>query len=134
MDLLTPQQLLFIHYRLIATTGGSHGVRDVGALQAAAARPAATFDGDDLYPGIFAKAAALFESLIGNHPFVDGNKRTAIAAAGVLLRRNGFRLETSQDELYRFTMAMATGSAGMKEAEEWLRLHCRRNGRRKRTP
>lgn len=71
MITLTPQQLLFIHYRLIETTGGGHGVRDLGALQAAAARPLATFDGDDLYPDIFEKAAALMESIIRNHPFVD---------------------------------------------------------------
>ena len=125
MDSLTPQQLLFIHYRLIETTGGAHGVRDLGALQAAAARPLATFAGDDLYPDLFGKAAALMESLIGNHPFVDGNKRTAIAAAGILLRRNGYQLEPSQEELYRFTMAMAAGMAKAGDAEEWLRLHAR---------
>jgi death-on-curing protein len=125
MDSLTPQQLMFIHYRLIETTGGSHGVRDLGALQAAAARPHATFGGDDLYPDPFAKAAALMESIIGNHPFVDGNKRTAIAAACIFLRRNGYLIETSQDDLYRFTVAMATGSHAMKDAEKWLRIHVR---------
>jgi death-on-curing protein len=125
MDFLTPQQLMFVHYRLIETTGGSHGVRDLGALQAAAARPHATFGGDDLYPDLFAKAAALMESVIRNHPFVDGNKRTAIAAAGIFLRRNGYLIETSQDELYQFTMAMATGSYAVKDAEEWLRINAR---------
>ncbi len=126
MDSLTPQQLLFIHYRLIEATGGAHGVRDLGALQAAAARPDATFDGDDLYPDIFAKAAALMESIITNHPFVDGNKRTAITAAGIFLARHGSPIETSHDELYRFTMAMATGKAKAKDAEDWLRRHTRR--------
>jgi death-on-curing protein len=126
MEYLTPQQILFIHYRLIETTGGSHGVRDLGALQAATARPRATFEGDDLYPDLFAKAAALLESIIKNHPFIDGNKRTAITAAGIFLQRNGCRLEVGQDELYRFTMAMATGRAKAKDAEEWLRRHARR--------
>lgn len=125
MPSLTPQQLLFIHYRLIETTGGSHGVRDLGALQAAASRPLATFGGEDLYPDPFAKAAALMESLIRNHPFVDGNKRTAITAAGILLRRSGHLLETSQTELFRFTMAMATGRATFEDALPWLRLHSR---------
>jgi len=125
MDFLTPQQLLFIHYRLIETTGGTHGVRDLGALQASAARPQATFDGRELYPNLFAKAAALMESIIRNHPFVDGNKRTAITAAGIFLRRNGYLIETSQDEMYRFTIAMATGSEGAKEAEHWFRAHTR---------
>lgn len=118
---LTPQQILFIHYRLIETTGGSHGVRDISLLQAAAARPQATFDGRDLYPDIFAKAAALMEYIIKNHPFVDGNKRTGIAAAGLSLQFNGFHLQTTQDELYGFTMAMAAGEAGANEAEGWLR-------------
>ncbi|WP_243375157.1 type II toxin-antitoxin system death-on-curing family toxin [Geotalea sp. SG265] len=121
INYLTAQQILFIHYRLIETTGGSHGVRDLGLLQAAAARPQATFDGGDLYPDIFAKAAALMESIIKNHPFVDGNKRTGITTAGLLLQFNGFRLQTTQDELYRFTMAMAAGEAGAKEVETWLR-------------
>jgi len=123
MDFLTPQQLLFIHFRLIETTGGSHGVRDLGALQAAAARPQATFEGVDLYVDPFAKAAALMESIIKNHPFVDGNKRTAITAAGLFLRRNGYMIQTSQDELYRVTMAMATSNCAVKEAEDWLRAH-----------
>lgn len=98
-------------------------MRDLGALQAAVARPQATFDGHDLYPDIFAKAAALMESVVKNHPFVDGNKRTAITAAGLLLRRNGYRIAASQEELYDFTMAMATGTSAVKDAEQWLRNH-----------
>lgn len=125
MDYLTPQQILFIHYRLMETTGGSPGIRDLSALQAAAARPRATFEGDDLYPDLFAKAAALMETLIKNHPFVDGNKRTAITAAGIFLRRNGCRLDASQDDFYRFTIAMATGKDGLPDAEAWLRAHVR---------
>ncbi|HEX9079387.1 MAG TPA: type II toxin-antitoxin system death-on-curing family toxin [Desulfuromonadaceae bacterium] len=119
-DYLTPQQILFIHYRLIETTGGSHGIRDIGALQSAAARPQTTFGGKELYPGLFKKAGALFESLAGNHPFIDGNKRTAVAASALFLRRNGFFLETTQEDLYSFTMKMATGEAGAREAAEWL--------------
>jgi len=126
MDWLTPQQVLFIHHRLITATGGTHGVRDLGALQAAVARPQATFEGADLYPDLFAKAAALFESLIRNHPFIDGNKRTAVSAASLLLRRSGFVLAASPEELYVFTMAMATGEVGQAEARVWLVAHARR--------
>jgi len=125
MASLSPQQILFIHHRLIATSGGSHGVRDLGALQAAAARPLATFAGRDLYVDPFAKAAALLESLIRNHPFVDGNKRTAITAAALLLRRHGFVLTATQEELYTFTMRMATGAAGQEEASAWLAAQSR---------
>lgn len=123
MPALTPAQILFLHHRLIVTTGGSHGMRDLGALQAAVARPLATFDGVELYPDLMAKVAALFESLIRNHPFVDGNKRTAVAAAALMLRRNGYRLEADQDDLYDFTMRMATGAAGPGEARQWLAAH-----------
>ena len=123
MLLPTPQQILFIHFRLIQATGGAQGVRDIGALQAAAARPHATFGGGDLYPTPFAKAAAIMESLIKNHPFLDGNKRTAITTAGILLRQHGYRLVASQEELYDFTMQMATGTAEAKDAERWFRGH-----------
>lgn len=126
MEYLTPQQILFIHHRLIAVTGGTHGVRDLGALQAAVARPQATFDGTGLYPDLFAKAAALFESLIRNHPCIDGNKRAAVSATGLLLRRNGFALTAAPEELYAITMAMATGEAGQAEARVWLTAHARR--------
>lgn len=119
----TSQQILFIHFRLIQTTGGAQGVRDVGALQAAAARPHATFDGGDLYPTPFAKAAAIMESIIRNHPFIDGNKRTAITTAGILLQQHGYRLTASQEELFDFTMEMATGAAEVKQAEAWFRSH-----------
>jgi death-on-curing protein len=80
---LTAAQVLFIHARLLAETGGAAGIRDLGLLEAAVARPQATFDGQDLYPDRFAKAAALMASLVGNHPIVDGNKRVGITAAGL---------------------------------------------------
>src|SRR5688572_20333207 len=79
---LSPQQVLAIHDQMIKRFGGSSGIRDVGLLESAVARPKATFDGNDLYPSIFQKAAALLQSLLKNHPFVDGNKRTALTSAG----------------------------------------------------
>ena len=125
MEYLSPQQILFIHHRLIESTGGSHGVRDLGALQAAAARPRGSFGGTDLYKEMHVKAAALMESLIRNHPFIDGNKRTAIASAGLFLQRNGLHLHATQESLYDFTMRMATGEADLHEAGQWLLQHTR---------
>ena len=81
MTYLTVEQVLFIHMRLIAETGGSPGLRDLGLLASAVARPQATFGGEDLYPDLLSKAAALMDSLVRNHPFVDGNKRVGITAA-----------------------------------------------------
>jgi death-on-curing family protein len=80
-----------LHARLITETGGSHGVRDLGLLQSAIARPQASFEDADLYPDLFTQAAALLDSLIRNHPFVDGNKRTVITAASFFLWVNGLR-------------------------------------------
>jgi len=121
MNYLTPEQVLFIHSRLVTETGGSHGVRDLGLLESAVARPRATFDGKELYPDLFTKAAALMDSLINNHPFVDGNERTGITAAGLFLRINGWKLNAPLEELETCTLRVAT--VGMKVAELalWLR-------------
>jgi death-on-curing protein len=120
---LTAEQALFIHARLIAETGGMHGVRDVGLLASAVERPRATFGGKDLYRDLFRKAAALLESLIGNRPFLDGNKRTAISAAGLFLMRNGYEINASQKELETFTLRMALKKSDVQDAAAWFRKH-----------
>jgi len=123
MNYLTVEQVLFLHARLIAETGGSHGVRDVGLLESAVARPQATFEGRNPHPDIFSKAAALMQSIIRNHPFVDGNKRTGIAAAALLLRRNGWRLKASNTELEDFTLRVADSKADIPQIALWLKKH-----------
>jgi len=124
---LSPEQVLFIHSRLIDETGGSHGLRDAGLLASAVARPQATFEGKDLYPDIFRKAAALMESLIKSHPFVDGNKRTAVTSAGIFLQMNGFSLEVPQKELVRFAVAYAAKNLSFDEAVVWFMNQTRRD-------
>jgi death on curing protein len=119
------EQVLFIHARLIQETGGAHGVRDMGLLLSAIARPQTTFDREELYPDLFSKAAALFESLVSNHPFLDGNKRTAITAAGLFLRLNGARLSPTQSELERFTLRAAQGKIGLDESKAWFEENSR---------
>ena len=123
MRYLTVEQVLFLHARLIAETGGSHGVRDLGLLQSAIARPQASFEGVDLYPDLFTQAAALLDSLARNHPFIDGNKRTAIAAAALFLRRNGYQLTASNKEVVTFMMAVAQGELSLEAMTDWLRQH-----------
>jgi death on curing protein len=78
--MITKTDVLELHSLSIETYGGAHGVRDEGLLEAAIARPYQTFDGNDLYPGAIEKAAAIFESVLKNHPFIDGNKRTSFLA------------------------------------------------------
>jgi len=120
---LTAEQVLFIHARLIEETGGEHGVRDLGLLQAAVARPQATFDGEELYPDVFAKAAALMESLVNNHPFLDGNKRTGIAAAALFLALNGVQLTASNPQVVEFTLGVARSQSDLATMAQWLRAH-----------
>ena len=119
MTYLTTVQILFLHSRLIAETGGSAGVRDVALLESAAARPQATYGGEELYPDIFAKAAALMQSLVNNHPFVDGNKRVGIAATALFLQRNGHRLVASNQEVEEFTLAVARGERSFDDIATW---------------
>lgn len=123
MKYLVAEQVLFIHARLIAETGGEYDVLNLSLLQSAVAPPQATFDGQDLYPDLFSKAAALLESLIGNHAFVDGNKRTAITAAGLFLRLNGYRLVATNLDLEVFTLRCAQRLVALQEIASWLEDH-----------
>jgi death on curing protein len=121
MNYLSAEQILFIHARLIEETGGSHGVRDLGMLLSAIGRPQARFDDQDLFSDLFGKAAALMESLIRNHPFVDGNKRTGVTAAGLFLHRNGYRLTASNADLVAITMKIAQSQSSVDELTIWFR-------------
>ena len=118
---LSLEQLLRLHAAQIARFGGSAGLRDRGALEGAAARAAMTFDGEDLYPDLPAKAAALLQSLPMNHPFVDGNKRVAAAAAELFLAVNGAEIPVPDDEFERLTMEVARGELGVEALTIWFR-------------
>jgi death-on-curing protein len=125
-DYLTPEQVIFLHSRLISTIGGAHGVRDVGMLLSALGRPQATFDGKELYPDIMLKAAALMDSLVRNHPFMDGNKRTAITASALFLRQNGYLLQVENLEMVHFTLACAQSQLSLVEIAEWFRKYSKK--------
>jgi death on curing protein len=120
VNYLTAEQILFLHARLVAETGGSHGLRDLSLLLSAVGRPQASFDDQDLYPDLFTKAAALMDSLINNHPFVDGNKRTGIAAAALFLLANGCHLQVLSTELEKFTLEVAQSQHTIEEIAAWL--------------
>lgn len=121
---LSVREVLFFHSAAIQEFGGLHGVRDLHALHAALERPKQTFDGRDLYPDVFFKAAALFHSLALNHPFVDGNKRTAITAAAIFLRHNGFFLQAKRNSLYRYVLHIVKQKPEITAIAEWLRKNC----------
>ncbi|MBE0410909.1 MAG: type II toxin-antitoxin system death-on-curing family toxin [Anaerolineales bacterium] len=120
MIYLTAEQILFLHARLVAEIGGGQGVRDLSMLLSAVGRPQTSFDNRDLYPDLFMKAAALMDSLINNHPFLDGNKRTGIAAAALFLQANGYRLEISNMQLEKFTLEVARSEHTIEEIAAWL--------------
>ena len=123
MKYLSPHQVLFIHARLIEETGGSHGVRDMGLLLSALGRPKATFEGKELHPTILVKASGLAESMINNHPFVDGNKRTGIVAAVFFLSLNRYMLTASNHELLDLTMQIAQKRTTIGEVANWFETH-----------
>jgi len=123
MKYLSPEQILFIHFRLIEETGGGYGIRDMEMLLSAVERPKASFDGQDLYPAPLSKAAALMESLIRNHPFIDGNKRVGVAAAGLFLLQNGYRLTASNADLTDFALGVAQSRYTLEEIKTWLHAH-----------
>lgn len=127
MNYLYPHQLLFLHKRVIEVSGGSHGVRDQGLLESAAYRPQASFGGADLFPDVFSKAAALGHSIIKNHPFLDGNKRTGFEAMRLFLRRNGLDLKAGENAAFAFIMKIASSSE-MDEHQiaQWLESHSRK--------
>lgn len=120
MDYLSLTEVLLVHARLIQQTGGAEGVRDLALLESAVAGPKAMFGGEDLYPDLREKAAALMQSLIQNHPFIDGNKRTGLAAAGIMLERNGYRFTADNDQVFDLTMKVARGDIRQKEITRWL--------------
>ena len=123
MIYLTPEQVLFIHARLIDETGGRHGILDLGLLESAVERPKATFEGKELYPGLFTKAAAILDSIVNNHPFLDGNKPTGIASAVIFIRENGGNLTAGNDELESFTLQVVTDHPGLVSIAAWLEMH-----------
>ena len=114
---------LSIHALLINRYGGSPGIRDQALLESALTRPYQTFDGNPLYPDPIDKAAAIFESLIKGHPFVDGNKRTAYALLLITLADFGHDISAGQEEKYRFVVAAAKGVLSFDEIHKWISDH-----------
>lgn len=120
---LTNNQVLFIHDRAVKRFGGSFGVRDLGLIKSAVARPQATFGGKYLYNSIFDKAAALLQSLLKNHPFVDGNKRTALSSSALFLWKNGYRLANAHTEEVEFAVRVDNGNLTVEQISKWLKRH-----------
>lgn len=117
------ESILKVHSFSISKYGGSEGVRDMGLLESSIARPFQTFDNVELYSDVFEKAAALAESLIVNHPFIDGNKRTGFLAMVALIENDGYALKASEEDAYNFTIKISTGEARFDDIVAWLKAN-----------
>lgn len=123
MRYLTLSEVLEIYRRVMEQWGGTTGVRDFGALESAVAQPQMTFSGEDLYPALIEKAAALGYSIIQNHPFIDGNKRTGHAAMEIYLLLNDHEIDADVDEQVSLILTVASGRMDRPAFTEWPRGH-----------
>lgn len=120
---LTVEEVKRLHALVIKLFGGSDGLRDLAALESAVGQPQASFGGEDLYPEVEQKAAALAYSLVKNHPFVDGNKRTGHAGMEVFLILNGFEISASVDVQEKMFFDLAAGLIEREELVDWIAKH-----------
>ena len=123
MRYLSKAEVEELHRRILATSGGSAGIRDEGAFDSALSQPQMSFGGVDLYPTLPEKAAALGFSLVRNHPFVDGNKRIGHAAMETFLVLNGYQISSPVDEQEQIVLQLAAGELSREAWTEWVRTH-----------
>ncbi len=111
------------HQSLIDEFGGAQGIRDLDGLKSALERPLQTFDNTELYPTVLEKVAAVLESILINHPFVDGNKRTAYAIGRIVLLQNRWDINATEEEKYQLIVGIAAGDIKFDEILSWLKIH-----------
>jgi len=123
MNTITLGQLLQVHVLVASATGGSMGLRDLGRLEAAIATQTQTVFGEELYPSIFDKAAAMVRTIIADHPFIDGNKRTGMLTGLVLLEINSQQFIAKPSEVEDFAVSIAIDKLDIPAIASWLREH-----------
>jgi death-on-curing protein len=123
MILLTANEVVELHEKLIAATGGSSGIRDIRLLESAVLGCYQSFGGEDLYPTIIEKAARMAFTICNNHPFIDGNKRVAVASMLIILRINDISLLYTQQELVTLGLGIADSSIDYKDIVTWINKH-----------
>lgn len=123
MILLTVDEIIMLHDKLLDATGGMPGLRDQGLLESAVFSINASFEDVEQYPTVEEKAARLCYALVNNHTFVDGNKRVGMLAMLMTLRLNGVVLQYTQQELIGLGLAVASGKAGYDKILRWILAH-----------
>lgn len=120
---LSLEQILVIHQDQIDRFGGLAGLKSLELLESAVYRPQSTFGGKDLYPTLFDKAAAFVHSLLLNHPFIEGNKRTGIVAMIIFLYINGIHILAKNDEIITLALEIENKKMNIEKIAKWLKTH-----------
>ena len=120
---LSAEDILQIHAFVVSETGGSHGLRDRAGLLALVALPEQNVFGKELYPTVYEKAAVYIRNIIATHPFVDGNKRTAMTAAGIFLEDNSFSFNAQRGEIEAFALRVILEKLDIQAIAVWLGEH-----------
>lgn len=120
---LSEAEVIAINEEMVAQFGGLHGVKDLNLLRLAVGRPQMSVAFQDAYKSIFDKAAAMFHSIINNHPFLDGNKRTSLFSAILFLERNGWTVECRRKEAVKFTRKAHNQDYTVEQISKWLKDH-----------
>lgn len=123
LKFLSEAEIIAVNEEVVSSFGGLHGVRDLHLLHQAVARPKTSLRFKDAYQTVFSKAAALFDSIIHNHPFLDGNKRTALFAAILFLEYNGWEINLKTKEAVKFTRKAQSEKLSVEEIANWLESH-----------
>lgn len=123
MKYLSVEQILRFHTKIIESTGGSDGVRDLGLIESALKKAEATFDGQELFEGNIRKISATTFALIKNHGFIDGNKRIGVATMLLLLRLNEVSIKYEQKELVELGLKTAEGEFTEENIQRWIEEH-----------
>ena len=123
MILLSVDEVVSLHRKIITATGGSYELRDRGLLESAIYSAAASFDDSEIYPSVPEKAARLAFGLINNHAFIDGNKRIGVFVMLMTLRLNGINLSYTQDELVNLGLGVASGKFIYEDILNWIHIH-----------
>ncbi len=118
--MITLKEVIVIHQLALEKFGGSKGIRDMSLLESAIQRPYATFDGQELYPSPVGKASAIIESIVKNHPFSDGNKRTGYILMRLILLKSDLDIKASEGEKYEFVIKIAEGTLEYSEIKSWI--------------